>query len=162
MAGIASSTKHARRCRNSTRSHERNRRVRNGFGLFAIRIVVVMRRWRRMTPVTFPHRCELARGLVAVGAPHLDALETSHPRHRRCDERFVAYAVDAQREDYRIIHNHTDVTISVAGTTSKPSLRYSNGLTTIPRARTMDSHRIVASDPVVVRLGPRSTPAISA
>ncbi|MGH7683265.1 MAG: hypothetical protein ACREMT_02870 [Vulcanimicrobiaceae bacterium] len=62
----------------------------------AIRIVVMMRRWRMRTPVTFAHGGELARGHVAVGAPHFDALEAWSPRHCRSDERFILYAVDTK------------------------------------------------------------------
>lgn len=41
-----------------------------------------------------------------------------------------------------------------------PSLKYSSDDTSKPFRRNISSHRIVASDPAVVMLGPRSDPII--
>ena len=51
---------------------------------------------------------------------------------------------------------------SAGGITRKPSLRKRPAPTVSPSRRNAASHRIVASDPVTERFGPRSTPTRAA
>lgn len=118
-----------------------------------------MRKARAAVPLT--EVVQLARSLVAVAAPDFDVLGDLDPRQCGSDERLVIDAIHTDRDRQRTSHSHNDVTNNVIGTIIKPSRRYSNGLTWTPRDRTAVSQRIVASEPVVVRFGPRSTPAIN-
>jgi len=51
---------------------------------------------------------------------------------------------------------------SIAGTNTIPSLKYWNDETSRPLRRKMRTHKIVASEPTVVRFGPRSQPSTAA